>query len=275
MDIIRILNYFVIYSFFGWILESTYKSLHEKKFINSGFLVGPFCPIYGYGALIMYLFLDRFSNNLFLLFISAFLILSLFEYVVGVGLELAFHTKYWDYSRKKFNIKGWVCLENSMYWGILGVVFIKLIHPGIETLLEVIPNRVMIIFTSISIAYIFADTILTTIKLIKINIKLTKLDELTERIQSHLPHLNGVKVLNKATVLRGIVKIKKTNRMAISELAQRRDELINKIELQTKRIRRAFPNMKSERFSKYIKLPALRSQSLFEENTEDIKRSKK
>lgn len=87
MNIVVILNYFIIYSFLGWILESVYKSLYEKKMINSGFLAGPFCPIYGYGALIMYLFLDRFENSYLLLFIVAFIVLSVWEYIVRVVIR--------------------------------------------------------------------------------------------------------------------------------------------------------------------------------------------
>ena len=121
--------YFITYSIGGWILESSYKSILEKKIINSGFMYGPYCPIYGFGTMIMILALSRLTDNIILLFIVSFVVLSLWEYIAAVFLEKIYHTTYWDYSDKKVNIKGRVCLLNSSYWGILGVVFIKLIHP--------------------------------------------------------------------------------------------------------------------------------------------------
>jgi len=116
--ILDLLFYFFLYSIIGWILESVYKSVLDKKMINSGFLYGPYCPIYGFGAVIMLLFLNKFENNIFLLFLTAFIILTIWEYIVGIFLEKVYHTKYWDYSTYRFNIKGRVCLLNSFYWGI-------------------------------------------------------------------------------------------------------------------------------------------------------------
>ena len=105
MNLIKeIVFIFVIYSFIGWILESVYKSILERKIINSGFLIGPFCPIYGLGALIIYYALIGLTDNIFLLFIAGFIVLSIWEYIVGVFLELVFKTKYWDYSNNFCNI---------------------------------------------------------------------------------------------------------------------------------------------------------------------------
>ena len=79
-----ILTYFIIYSILGWILESVFRSICERKLINTGFLKGPFCPIYGVGALIMILLLSRFENNIILLFVISFFTLTFWEYVVGI-----------------------------------------------------------------------------------------------------------------------------------------------------------------------------------------------
>lgn len=273
---IIIVSYFVIYSFFGWLLESLYKSFYEKKFINSGFLAGPFCPIYGYGALIMYLLLNRFSNNLILLFISAFIVLSIFEYFVGVILEALFNTKYWDYSNYKFNIKGRVCLLNSMYWGILGVIFIKLIHPAIQGLESKIPFEILKIATIVCVLYILIDTIVTIVKILKINKKIADLDKITEKIHEIVPHLKEINAVNKTKMLKGIVKIKHTNQSVLDELEERKRLLIENLNRRTKRIRKAFPSMKSERFFKYLKLPEDKKTKIpaYKISDED-KRSKK
>ena len=80
--IFYILTYFVIYSFLGWVLESVVRTICEKKIINTGFLIGPFCPIYGFGAIIMVLFLDKFKNNIIILFLISFIVLSIWEHFI-------------------------------------------------------------------------------------------------------------------------------------------------------------------------------------------------
>ena len=127
-ELFKLLTYFIIYSFLGWVMESTFRSVLEKKIINTGFLIGPLCPIYGIGACIMFLFLDKFYDNVLILFLVSIVSLTLWEYIVGVLLEKVFNTKYWDYSNQKFNFQGRICLFNSLCWGVLGVIFIKYIQ---------------------------------------------------------------------------------------------------------------------------------------------------
>ena len=93
-QIFMILTYFIIYSVLGWIMESIYRSICEKKVINTGFLKGPFCPIYGIGAVIMILFLQSCKSNIFLLFIISMIVLTIWEYIVAIILEKTFHIKY-------------------------------------------------------------------------------------------------------------------------------------------------------------------------------------
>ena len=138
-EFIYLLTYFIIYSFLGWVMESIFRTLWEKKIINTGFLKGPFCPIYGIGAIIMITLLSDLKDAPVLLFLISFIVLTIWEYLVGVLLEKLFKTKYWDYSDHKFNYKGRICLTNSLAWGILGVLFTKYIHPFIEQI--VIRNR--------------------------------------------------------------------------------------------------------------------------------------
>ena len=116
ISILNLITLFIVYSFLGWVIESTFKSICERKIINTGFLYGPFCPIYGIGAIIMLLFLERFKNNIILLFLAGFFVLSIWEYIVGWILEKAFKTTYWDYSDHKFNIKGrvWSKIEETI-----------------------------------------------------------------------------------------------------------------------------------------------------------------
>ena len=139
----KIIFYFIIYSFLGWCLESIYKTIIVRKPVNSGFLYGPFCPMYGIGAVIM-LLASRLSNNIFIIFLLAVAIFTVWEYIVAVVLEKLFKTKYWDYSDLKFNFQGRICLKNSIYWGILGVLLIFIIQPSIESLVNLIPEGILL-----------------------------------------------------------------------------------------------------------------------------------
>lgn len=262
-EITRVIFYFIVYSFLGWILESTYKSVLQKKFVNSGFLAGPFCPIYGYGALIMYFSLREVTNNIIVLFLFGMFVLSLFEYVVGWFLEVAFKTKYWDYSKAKFNIKGRVCLLNSFYWGILGIVFMNFIHPFVEGCVGKIPELYIAIFTAMCMAYILIDTIITTVKLVKINVKLKNWEKITEDIKNKIGtlysgktikinNINLFKMESKYTVLRKFVEVKKRDAKLLEELKLKQQDIQEKLDKRMKRLLHAFPTMNSDRLSKFL-----------------------
>ncbi len=261
-EIFILITLFIIYSFIGWIIESTYKSVLQKKIVNSGFLAGPFCPIYGFGALIMYLSLKDVSNNILVLFSYGIVVLSVFEYVVGLFLEIVFKTKYWDYSKKKFNIQGRVCLQNSIYWGILGVVFMRLIHPGVESIIRVIPQKYLVIAIGVGGAYILTDTISTVVKLIKINIKLKDLEkigeEIREKIESikvktehNIERIHTINKINKYGRLRNLVKAKRKI-LSLQELHEKQVNTERRLYRKLKRYRKAFPTMHSERLSNFL-----------------------
>lgn len=257
-EALTIITYFIIYSFIGWILESTYKSVIQKRLVNSGFLHGPLCPIYGYGALIMYLSLRHLTQNMFILFFFGLIVLSVFEYVVGWLLEVIFKTKYWDYSKKFLNIHGRVCLQNSLYWGVLGVVFMRVIHPTVERLVSIIPNNYLLIAVSGIITLMTADTIVTVIGLIKINVKLKNLEEISATIKSKIETLN-IKNLIKLEDIKDL-KLKrfnspiltKNNTNMLSELKRKQAYYQELLDKRLRRLRRAFPSMNSERLSKFL-----------------------
>ena len=172
-QIFELLTYFIIYSFAGWVMESIFRSICEKKFINTGFLKGPFCPIYGIGAIIIYVFLSGFKYNIFLLFLMGFIVLSIWEYIVGVLLEKVFNTKYWAYSDHKFNFQGRICLTNSIYWGFLGVVFIKYINPFVANKLQYVDINYLraIIYTALVIVIIDAVNTIVKVKNLRVTLE--------------------------------------------------------------------------------------------------------
>lgn len=246
--ILKLIQIFIIYSFFGWILETVYKSIMQKKFINSGFLYGPFCPIYGFGTLIMYVCLKDFKSNILLVFIMSFVILSIWEYLVGLFLELVFKTKYWDYSYRKFNIQGRVCLFNSTIWGLLGVLFIEIAHPVIEGYLNYLDQDIFTIITLIIFLYIVIDAIISAFKVAQINSKIQKLGKIKENITEKLLELKN---LNED------IKNKPMNRAAlqekIEELKYQETKLKRKLLRQINRLRKTFPTLKSDNISNFLK----------------------
>ena len=135
-----LIYFFAIYSFLGWCIEVLYYIKKEHKFVNRGFLYGPFCPIYGAGVVSIIVLLDNFQNNILYLFILAFFLTSFIEYFTGLILEKIFKSKWWDYTNDPFNINGRICLLYSLIWGIASVGVIKIIHPIIGIIIIKIPK---------------------------------------------------------------------------------------------------------------------------------------
>ena len=103
---------FIIYSFLGWCIESIYCMIEQRKVVSRGFLIGPYCPIYGWGALIMIFTLQRYLNDPIVLFVMGALVASVIEYITSLVMEKIFHARWWDYSHMKFNVNGRICLTN-------------------------------------------------------------------------------------------------------------------------------------------------------------------
>lgn len=261
-NLLVLLIYFILYSFIGWILESVYKSVLQKKVVNSGFLSGPFCPMYGIGAVMMYLSLKEVQNNLIVLFLYGLVILSIYEYVVGLFLEIVFKTKYWDYSEYKFNIHGRVCLLNSVYWGILGVIFMKFIHPFVEDVVAKIPQKFLIIFASVISVYLLIDTVFTIVRLVKINIKLRNLEQIAKDIKEKIESISvktagkyeaisKIRKQQKYKILKKFAMAKRSN-LLLAQLNEKQKEIQTNLNKKLKRLNKAFPTMKSKRLSNFL-----------------------
>lgn len=174
--------YFLIYAFIGWCAEVSYAAATLDKFVNRGFLNGPLCPIYGFGVCFVILCLTPLRAVPPLLYIGAVLITSLLEFVTGWLLEKFFHQKWWDYSDKKFNIKGYVCLSFSLIWGIGCMAVMYLVQPSVTALVGKLPrtvgNALLIIF-GIMLA---ADMIGTVAEVMKLNRTLRLVREIDEQL---------------------------------------------------------------------------------------------
>ena len=130
---------FFFYCFCGWIWESCYVSLCQRHWVNRGFLHGPLLPIYGSGAIIILFATLPVAGNLALVWLLGMLAATLLEYVTGAAMERLFKVRYWDYSQKKFNLDGHICLSSSIAWGFFSILLVKFIHPPIARLLADVP----------------------------------------------------------------------------------------------------------------------------------------
>ncbi len=231
-----VFTYFLIYSVLGWIMESIFRSIIEKKVINTGFLKGPICPIYGFGSMIMLLVLNKFSNNTILLFVSSLVILTIWEYLVGVLLEKIFHTKYWDYSDHKVNFQGRICLSNSLYWGVLGVAFVKYIHPFIQEIIGRVDLELLYFIVAIAGIVFLVDVITSIVKVKNIKSALERVEELNNEIIEKLKEITKEK--EKATEK---LDITENMQKIIEELNERRNKIIFRLYKNVYRLKNAFP----------------------------------
>ena len=124
--------FFYIYCFFGWIIESIYVSVCTGNWVNRGFMRGPVIPIYGTGAIIILFAVIPFRTSLILVFILGTVAASILEFVTGFVMERIYKVRYWDYSDKPFNLCGYICLFNSLCWGVLSILLIYLVHSWVE-----------------------------------------------------------------------------------------------------------------------------------------------
>lgn len=249
IDILKLITYFIIYSFLGWAMESTFRTICERKLINTGFLKGPFCPIYGIGATIMILFLSNLSNRPILLFLIATIVLTIWEYIVGVMLEKLFHTKYWDYTDHKFNFQGRVCLINSLYWGVLGVIFVKYLHPFIQNIVSKINHQLLTYsITILSIVFV-VDMITSIIKVKNIKGTLEKIEEINKEIKEKLKEIkeNTKKLENseKEVLTEHIQQI-------IEQLNKKRNKANRRLYKNVYRLKKAFPAINTKEITEIL-----------------------
>lgn len=138
----ELLWYFVLYSFIGWGLATAAAAVREKKFVDVGFLYGPYCPSWGTVGVLFAVFLPELKNNLFFLFLGGSILSFLVTLGTGFVLERIFHRKWWDYSRKRFQFAGHVNLPYSVIWGLLAVFCINIGNPVLDDLIRLIPGSV-------------------------------------------------------------------------------------------------------------------------------------
>ena len=221
----RILAYFIIYSVLGYIIETLFgivtKGTWESR---QSFLYGPFCSIYGLGAVIMILSLQYFNQNNNRLFWGGFIVGSIIEYVVSWIGEVILNVKWWDYSNMPLNLNGRICVFFSIFWGLLGIYLMTYINPRVDRLINWIKTKIstkkLKILTVIMTIFLFVDFILTGYAL--------------EFFIVRKIHENNFQVVNKERADSAYEKIYSNEKLT---------EFINKFWNDRKMIR-TFPNLK-------------------------------
>lgn len=187
----KILAYFIIYSLLGYIIEIAFGAL-TKGVIESrqSFLYGPFCGIYGLGAVIMTIFLQYFSKNSFTLFVGGFIVGSFVEYTVSLLGELLLNIKWWDYSNMPLNIGGRICFAYSLFWGLLGIYLIKVANPMTDKLINKIIGKLspkaLKISTVLVVLFLLIDCIVTVFALNLFYVRMVTLNNIEVKEKSEI-----------------------------------------------------------------------------------------
>lgn len=171
---------FFIYSFLGWCVEVAFVAVTSGKIENRGFLNGPVCPIYGCGMLGVLVALTPVKSNVWLLFLGGMIICSAVELFGGWILDKIFHMRWWDYSKNKFNIGGYICLAFSIMWGIAVVFAVRFVHTPIMAIVKKIPKTAQLIIITVFVVIFIIDMVVTLKNLIGIKKSLGQLDKIAE-----------------------------------------------------------------------------------------------
>ncbi len=242
MAILNWFLWFVIYSFIGWFYESVLCSVREKRLINRGFLNGPVCPVYGFGALTVLFVLGGRTDDILLLFIVSAVLTCTLEYLTAFLLEKLFHAKWWDYSNRRFNINGRVSLAGALVFGAMSVLLIKFIHPLISDIAGRLSGSGLIAVSTVLFMVLALDTILTVRHILLLNGRLSEIQRaINVFVEEHAKRAEELH-----TVL--------LERFEQSEFySERVMSLLNLNRFQSFRLVRAFPKLRSVKYEDAMK----------------------
>ena len=179
--------FFLIYSFLGWFMEVCVSLWNKHKFINRGFLIGPYCPIYGWGCLAIILIVGSNIDDSFGVFAKSILVCSLLEYSTSYFMEKIYNVRWWDYSNNKFNINGRICLETMIPFGLLALLIIYLVHPFVIGMVDKLSSTTLAVLAIILFIIYIIDNIISTYILFKIKDKIKgERKDNTEKIKKYI-----------------------------------------------------------------------------------------
>ncbi len=247
---------FMIYAILGWCMEVTCKLIQYKRFINRGFLIGPYCPIYGYGAILITFLLKKYTNDPIALFFMAIIICGTLEYLTSYFMEKIFKARWWDYSQKKFNINGRVCLNTIIPFGLLGLFIMYVSNPFFISKIEMLPQMWLNILFWALLAIYIVDNIVSgiVIRYVKKTEKIVGKDldnteEITKKVREVLQSKSALhrRLLNAYPSLEAVkIKIKAKKEKIKEKVEEQKEELANKVEKQKNEFENKIENQKKE-----------------------------
>lgn len=181
MDLDFIVINFLVYSVIGYCCEVIYCSVPARRIVNRGFLYGPWLPIYGFGAIIVILFLEPFREHWWMVFIFGLILTSALEYFTSWALEKIFHVKLWDYSKHRININGRVCALNSTLFGLMGLFGVYIADPFLAPLIMKIPEIARHYLSNLIIMLLAIDA---TASVIHMSAFRKRIEDLHEKIEA-------------------------------------------------------------------------------------------
>lgn len=202
MKIIDCVILFFIYSVLGWIVEVIDVFIKTHKLSNRGFLIGPYLPIYGSGCILIIILLNNQTNDLISLFLKSMIICSILEYFTSYIMEKIFKTRWWDYSDRKYNINGRICLVNMFFFGILGCILLYIINPLFTSFLLMINSNIRYILGIIIIIIFIVDFIISfkiifNISKVVKSVAKDSTDEISKKVKQ---------ILNNSRIYKRIIK---------------------------------------------------------------------
>ncbi len=204
---------FITYSVIGWVIEIMVGFIITKKIVNRGFLIGPYCPIYGYGALFIIYFLHPYTDSPIILFFMTIAICSILEYTTSYLMEKIFKARWWDYSKKRFNINGRICLETMIPFGICGCILLYIVNPFFLSCLSWIPNIIqtilaIVIFTIFLLDNLISFKVILNFKKVATTIRKDSTEEISKRVRTTLASKSflGKRLMNAFPNVQAIIK---------------------------------------------------------------------
>ena len=254
---------FFIYAFLGWCLEVAYHALVTGQFINRGFLNGPWCPVYGFGALAVLACLLPLRENQFLLFLGSVAVTSAIEWLTGFALEKLFHQHWWDYSDQPFNLNGYICLRFSLAWGVACLVVVDAVHPLVLWCVAHFPHTLGLIFLALLLAAMLLDLTSTLRTIAKLNRRLVQLDEAAAQLHALSDEIGeniADRVLEAAERGQNLRDVMQADLIEWKgELADQREEFLERTEVLRQKLEQALSEKNAGEARLMAAFPRMRS----------------
>ncbi|MDE6764214.1 MAG: putative ABC transporter permease [Oscillospiraceae bacterium] len=287
----QMFHMFIFWAFIGWGIEVCWMTLETGEYQNRGFLNMPICPIYGFGVIMVTVFFRPVSHTVIPLFIVTSILCTVFELLVGLGMEKLFGARWWDYSHERYNYKGYICIKISILWGMGCVIVIRLVQPIVEKFIDLMPVKLGLALIVLWSVLIVIDLISSICAVNKLNNRLKQIDEISkimlmsavkigENLSQETLDVKGkydkfIEARDAKTLAlkQRYEKIVNAADFKVSEWKDKYEGLINVRDRSVERLLKAFPHMRSISYSESME--TLRKRLNNRISVSSVKQSKK